>query len=94
RLYWEQVYGPRSGDPYDTMSYAVYLDAKTDARGAAQGALVMPGYAAYTLGKPWVVEAYTSESVNHVSARSAQILICGQVYNWTTYQYEKTCTAQ
>ena len=91
RLYWEKIYGPGSGDPYDSMSYAVFADGKTDAVGEAHAALQMPSYSSLTVGKPWIVEVYTSESAQHVSALSAQIAICGRVYNWTTYQYELTC---
>lgn len=91
RMYWEKIYGPNSGDPYDTMSYAVFADGKTDARGEAEAVLALPSYASYHIGKPWIVEVYTSESAQHVSALSAEIKICGLVYNWTTYRYETTC---
>ena len=93
RLYWEKVYGPNSGDPYDTLSYAVYADGKTDATGAAEGVLVMPSYAALNVGRPWIVEVYTSESARRVSALSSPIEICGRVFNWTTYTYELTCAS-
>lgn len=91
RLYWEKVYGRNSGDPYDTMSYAVFADGKTDAVGAAEAVLTMPYYAAYNPGKPWIVEVYTSESAKRVSALSAEIEICSRVFNWTTYTYDLTC---